>query len=555
MGDLAFAIKAWQELLGDDNVIVTTEVLSAAQTATFATTQSIPAIIRPANREQVQACVRIANIYKTPIYPISGGRNWGYGSRVPVADGCTIIDLRRMAEILDFDENLAYITIEPGVSFGQLAKFLKAQGSKLFASVVGSGPETSVIGNTIERGVGLGYYGDRINYVSGFEVVLPTGDCIHTGFGRFANARAGELDRWGIGPALDGLFTQSNLGIITKMTVWLMTTPEYYQSFAFSINNENFAAAITSLQLLKRQGLMGNLGIWNDYKILSGKIRYPWKMTDEKTPLPPELFEKLKQSRNINAWNGKGTIYSASKKQGRAERKVIKQQLKDYVDQLIFFDGDTVKSYGKPLDNNLTNTINLNIAGEGGLGSPYILNIYTAYWRKKMALPKDPDPDRDGCGIIWCSPMVPFAGKDIRIATTIIEEISQRHQFEPSIALLSLSERTLKVVAAIVYDRNVTGEDERALACYQEMFAQLINEGYFPYRLGIQSMHSLPPAQDDYNKVLMQIKRALDPNDILAPGRYDFRPVTGAAAHELATQREYQASEVAGSGRQPITKE
>jgi 4-cresol dehydrogenase (hydroxylating) len=47
--------------------------------------------------------------------------------------------------------------------------------------------------------------------------------------------------------------------------------------------------------------------------------------------------------------------------------------------------------------------------------------------------------------------------------------------------------------------------------------------GYLPYRLGIQSMNSLPPAQDDYGKLISTLKHGLDPNNILAPGRYDFR--------------------------------
>jgi 4-cresol dehydrogenase (hydroxylating) len=74
-----------------------------------------------------------------------------------------------------------------------------------------------------------------------------------------------------------------------------------------------------------------------------------------------------------------------------------------------------------------------------------------------------------------------------------------------------------------MYDRDVAGEDQRAMECHDKMLQVLIQEGYIPYRLGIQSMNSLPPSQDDYGKLISTLKRGLDPNNILAPGRYDFR--------------------------------
>ena len=44
---------------------------------------------------------------------------------------------------------------------------------------------------------------------------MPTGECIDTGFSRFDGAKTGPLSRWGVGPSLDGLFSQSNFGIVT----------------------------------------------------------------------------------------------------------------------------------------------------------------------------------------------------------------------------------------------------------------------------------------------------------------------------------------------------
>ena len=54
----------------------------------------------------------------------------------------------------------------------------------------------------------------------------------------FPAAPAAPVYRWGLGPSLDGLFTQSNLGVVTRMTFWLMPAPEYFQAFFFRCDRD-----------------------------------------------------------------------------------------------------------------------------------------------------------------------------------------------------------------------------------------------------------------------------------------------------------------------------
>src|SRR5690554_287040 len=108
MSSLETALTEWRSALGEAHVLTDAEALKTAGTATFATTQSIPAILRPGNTAEVQACLRIAQAHGVPVYPVSGGRNWGYGSRVPPRDGCVVMELARMNRILAYDERLAY---------------------------------------------------------------------------------------------------------------------------------------------------------------------------------------------------------------------------------------------------------------------------------------------------------------------------------------------------------------------------------------------------------------------------------------------------------------
>src|SRR5262249_33621177 len=149
-----------------------------------------------------------------------------------------LVDLGRLNQIVDFDEELAYVTLEPGVTQGQLIAFLREQKSTLWMDATGAGLDCSIIGNTLERGFGHTPMGDHCANASALEVVLPNGECVETGFGRFPGAKAGALGRWGLGPSLDGLFSQSNLGIVTRMTVWLMPAPESFQAFFFLCKTE-----------------------------------------------------------------------------------------------------------------------------------------------------------------------------------------------------------------------------------------------------------------------------------------------------------------------------
>ena len=72
------SLKHWRAVVGKDNVLTDFATLAEIQQATFATKQSVIAAIKPNNSQQVQSCIKIANQYKTAIYPISGGKKLGF---------------------------------------------------------------------------------------------------------------------------------------------------------------------------------------------------------------------------------------------------------------------------------------------------------------------------------------------------------------------------------------------------------------------------------------------------------------------------------------------
>lgn len=495
------ALAAFVEAVGPSHVLVDAELLAAAGSATFATSQRVSAIVRPHSVEEVQACVRVANRFAVPLYPVSGGRNWGLGSRVPVRDGSVVLDLAGMNAISAHDERLGTITVEPGVTFRQAQAFLEARASDLVIPVTGGPADGSLIGNTVERGDPVGPWGDRLHHVCALEVVLPTGELVHTGFARFPEARTAHLHRWGVGPALDGLFTQSNLGIVTRMTMWLVPRPAFFESFACTIDGRDALSRFldAAQPLLLRGALPGyTLTLWNSYKVLASRGRYPWTATGGRTPFD------LAAMKGRAPWLAHGTISAPSLEIGEATRAYVKRNL-DSVAGPLYFGGDRANMrHSRP-------------------GQVSDANIRSVYWRKRMAVPDDVDPDRDRCGVIWLCVALPFEGAEAAAVTAHVERHVLAHGFEPNVGLTCVSPRCLHVFVSLFYDRDVPGEDARAQACHDELFSWLTARGHLPYRLGIHSMAALPDAHADDTALLAALKRLFDPNGVLAPGRYDVR--------------------------------
>jgi 4-cresol dehydrogenase (hydroxylating) flavoprotein subunit len=524
---LATALDDWDQVLGAAHVLRDPDLLRAASTATFATASRVTAIVRPANREEVQESLRIANRHRIPIYPISSGKNWGYGSRVPVEDG-VLLDLGRLNRILDFDEDLAYVTIEPGVTQGQLYEFLRERGSRLWMDATGASPDCSIIGNTMERGFGHTPMGDHCNNVCAFEVVLPTGECVQTGYGRFAQAKAGALGRWGLGPSLDGLFSQSSLGIVTRLSVWLMPEPESFEAFFFVCNDEaGLGPIIDALRPLRLNGTLRSVvHIGNDYKILTGTGQFPWADTQGETPLGPDVLKRLRKQLHIGAWSGSGGLYG-TRAHVKDAKTQIRRALRGKVDRLQFVDDRLLRvmtRFATPFRVvtrwDISKTLKVLKPVYGLLkGIPTDAPLASAYWRKKTPVPKQMDPDRDGCGLLWCSPVFPNTGDHATAVAQLATTVLLKHGFEPQMSISLETERSAICVTTISYDREAAGEDKRAHDCYRALTEQLLERGYPPYRLNVSAMQ-YSDTDSSYAEAVRRIKAVLDPNSILAPGRY-----------------------------------
>ena len=140
-----------------------------------------------------------------------------------------------MNRILQVNEETCYAELEPGVSFQMLHDELARRGNKLMVSATSGPPHGGIIGNALDRGAGYGPYFDHFGMLCGMEIVLGNGDVIRTGDGGLDTEDPinWHVSRFSSGPALDGLFAQSNFGIVTRVGIWLMPRPPVSRSFHF----------------------------------------------------------------------------------------------------------------------------------------------------------------------------------------------------------------------------------------------------------------------------------------------------------------------------------
>ena len=230
--DFTEALKQFAAAVGPQWVFTSDETLDLYKDAYSpmwgeADEKIASAAVAPDSVEQVQAVVKIANHYSIPLYTISTGRNLAYGGSAPVYSGSVVLDLKRMNRIIEVSEDNAFALVEPGVSYFDLYRYIRDKGLKLWIDPPDPG-WGSLMGNALDRGAGRTPlpYRDHFDSHCGMEVVLANGELVRTGMGALPTAETWQQFKYGVGPFIDGIFSQSNFGVVTKMGFWLLPEPQ-----------------------------------------------------------------------------------------------------------------------------------------------------------------------------------------------------------------------------------------------------------------------------------------------------------------------------------------
>lgn len=463
------------------------------------------AAVAPANVEEVQAVVRIANERRLPIYPISTGRNLGYGGAAPVYSGSVVLDLKRMDRIIDVDEGNASCLVEPGVSYFDMYRHLQENGSKLWIDVADPG-WGSMVGNALDSGGGYtaAPYRGHWEAVCGIEAVLGDGELLRTGMGALPGAETWQQYRMGIGPCLDGLFRQSSLGVVTKMGFWLFPQPEAYLSGAIDLWRYEDIEQIVDLMNELEYG-----NVFNGMPSISSPVLSSGMMFNE---IPePEVMNAMVRDSGKAAWRASMAFYGPE--------KVIRAQW-DYVkERFAQFEG------ARPAEPQF---VKLPLSAEDmqkvskarfGIPSMEIFSVGSQGFG-------DFNPSD---GHIWFSAIIPRTGKGLVEANRVMRRECARlgiplFMFSPAVTCWT---RSFVLFAAVpVYkdrDRN------RALReNVHEIIRICAEHGWGEYRCPPAFQDAVMDSYSFNNNILRRvnerIKDALDPNGILSAGRYGVWP-------------------------------
>jgi len=212
-------------------------------------------VVLPTTAEQVSAVVRLANRYRIPVVPRAGGTGLNDGA-VPLRRGI-VVDVKRMNEIKEIDLVDRTVTVGPGINMLKLNEVLRPKGV-MFPDDPASYPCSLVGGRIGTSGWSLlgSRYGHTRDLVISFQIVLPTGNIIEVGDGGGRKIRKSST-----GFQLKHLLMghQGTLGIVTEATLELVPRPEV--EFAAFFAYPDFDTAYQSVGALARSGLATLAGV------------------------------------------------------------------------------------------------------------------------------------------------------------------------------------------------------------------------------------------------------------------------------------------------------
>jgi 4-cresol dehydrogenase (hydroxylating) flavoprotein subunit len=530
------ALHACRQALGVDAVIDGAQALSRYEQCTSGARRALSAVVRPASLAHVVEVVKIAANFQVPLQAISTGHNWGYGTALPAADGSVVVDLSRMQVIRDFDDELGVVTVEPGVTQGALADFLRERDAPYLVPVTGAGPSCSIVGNALERGYGITPISDHASSVIGIQAVLPDGSVLNPVLADLGADETARVFRHGIGPNMTGLFFQGGFGIVTSMTLALARRPEAIKAFVLSANERTTAEQLVSavravLRLFP--GTVGGINLMNAHRVLAMSVPYPRDRLGPDGLIPDAVIEELRVAGRIGRWTVYGTLYGTRRVVSAAQRD-IRRLLKPFAARLLFLSRPMAKTMRRiatslpgrmgrrlrPAAEMLASSLDL------VSGAPSETTLPLAYWmsgaRPGEGVPLD--PARDGCGLIWYSPLVPMQAEAVRRYLDFLAPMMRKHGLEPLVTLTSLSERCFDSSVPLIFDRASEAATRRAKACYLELLEAGRRLGFVPYRVHIDAMPWLTAQPSLHWDVVERVKNALDPQGIMAPGRYSRMP-------------------------------
>ncbi len=329
---------------------------------------------------------------------------------------------------------------------------------------------------------------------------------IRTGMGAMTGNTSWHVHRRGFGPSADGLFMQSNFGIVTKMGVWLMRTPECYLACGVSVErDDDLELLIDAVRpLLLDRVILNYPVVANALTILAASTRRQ-ELHAGVGLVPDEVVERARTERGFGWWNMRFALYGRETLVD-AQLAITEEAFSHIPGARVSarrYAGDSASDAIEPMDYSQA-------------GIPSLDLLEAVKWRG----------GEEG-GHLGFSPVAPLTGQDARRQRDLLRPIMERFGFD-YVGGIILTPRSLVQIFELVYDTKDEQQSRDALAACRELVVEAARAGYGEYRAHLDVMDLVADQYDFGDHALRRfnelVKDALDPNGILSPGKQGIWP-------------------------------
>ena len=449
-------------------------------------------VLAPSTREEALDEIALGQQKGMVLHPISGGKNWGFGSRLPVQENVHILDLSKLRTIkLHLDQD--YADIEPGVTQGDLDDALSAAGNSHYFNVTGAGRSTSVLGNALERGIG--YFGSKKDDLLDLQIASTSGETFWT------KDQPRNPYHPGLGPDLTGGYLQSGWGIAIGCKFRLRKRPPYMAALVMRLRT---GASITSyfeqIALLCRENFILSVPhIVNRQRMITTFGPY--------VPAPqlPGLIS------SASDWSCLAPI-SGTKQLVGSVLDLVQERMVELADCHLL-DSESCKA--DPL---MTPALDL------ALGHPNDFALasvaYSALGQSDLPVG---NLDSGRAGLIHLAPCCSSDSSSVFRLLSLIEcERKSSEMPELPLTVNLVNSGAAVAIISIPFDRQNSAATAKAKTFARRLMRSCADEKFSPYRLGLEDGLELPSMNGARSRVLKQIKGCLDSGHTIADSRYNF---------------------------------
>ncbi len=231
-------VEELKDIIGEEDVLTSPEDLLCYSYDSTVLEHLPEIVVLPKSTDEVVATVKLANREKIPVVPRGAGTNLA-GGTIPIQEGI-VLSLTRMTQILEMDAINMVAVVQPGVVTGKLQAEVAKKG--LYYPPDPASLKATTLGGNVAMNAGGPHalkYGVTSDYVMGLEVVLPQGQVIRTGGKAIKNVTGYNLTQLFVG-------SEGTLGVVTEIILRLIPQPQNSGSVMAAFSNLDDAATLVN---------------------------------------------------------------------------------------------------------------------------------------------------------------------------------------------------------------------------------------------------------------------------------------------------------------------